>query len=371
MSRSERPRRVVLVSVHYLESQRKAGFHWLTEAYWRQGWDVTFVTASLSWLSKLRRDHRFTYPVRQEANHLRQVRERMASYVLFTPWHPANFRSSALNSLSGPLFRRYGRADIGALAGPVAEADLVIFESTPGLLLYRRFRELNPRARFVYRVSDDLRLLNNHPVVLDAERQIAPEFDLVSVPSGYMQGLFPGLENVRVDSHGLEKHLFDAPSADPYGDHSRPNAVFVGNSHFDYDFLERASRLTPGWTFHIIGPIAGIPPLPNVVTYGEIPFAATIPFLQHADVGLQIRAYSSGAESLSDSLKVLQYSYCRLPVVAPDFLRSARANVVHYRPGDDASVGAALSTALAMDRAAIRRDDICSWDELAVKLVAA
>ncbi|MBI5947802.1 MAG: glucuronosyltransferase [Chloroflexi bacterium] len=364
-------RRVVLVSGHYLESHRKAGFHWLAEAYWQQGWDVTFVTASLSWLSKLRRDHRFAYPVREEANRLREVRERLRSYVLFTPWHPANLRLGALNWLSAPLFRRYGRASIGELTEPVANADVIIFESTPGLLLCRQFRELNPRARFIYRVSDDLRLLNSHPVVLEVEREVAPAFDLVSVPSRAMLQLFTGLDNVRLDLHGIEKGQFDAPSGDPYGDHSRPVAVFAGNSHFDHDFLERASRLMPGWAFHIVGPIAGIPALPNVTTYGEMPFAATIPYLQHADVGLQIRAYSPGAESLSDSLKVLQYSYCQLPIVAPDFLRSSRANVVYYRPGDDASITGALTTALAMDRGAIPIDDICSWGELASRLVAA
>jgi len=31
-------KRVVLVSGHYFESRRRAGFHWLAEAYWRAGW---------------------------------------------------------------------------------------------------------------------------------------------------------------------------------------------------------------------------------------------------------------------------------------------------------------------------------------------
>src|SRR2546430_1855357 len=78
---ARRMKRVMLITSHYLESQRKAGFHFLADAFWRAGWDVTFTTVSLSWLSWLRKDQRFQYPVRQEAKRLRQIKERLASYV--------------------------------------------------------------------------------------------------------------------------------------------------------------------------------------------------------------------------------------------------------------------------------------------------
>jgi len=48
---------------------------------------VTFVTASISQLSRLRRDYRFQYPISGEANRLKPLRERLASYVLFTAFH--------------------------------------------------------------------------------------------------------------------------------------------------------------------------------------------------------------------------------------------------------------------------------------------
>ena len=52
-------RRVILVSGHYLGSKRRAGFHHLAQAYGSLGWDVTFVTAAISLLSRLRGDYRF------------------------------------------------------------------------------------------------------------------------------------------------------------------------------------------------------------------------------------------------------------------------------------------------------------------------
>src|SRR5947207_15002227 len=99
-------KRVVFVTSHYLESDRKAGFHWLAEAMWRAGWHVLFFTESVSWLSLLRRDPRCKYPLFRERHHLRRVRDRLASYVWLTPFHPINLRSSFLNRLSAGLLKR-------------------------------------------------------------------------------------------------------------------------------------------------------------------------------------------------------------------------------------------------------------------------
>ncbi|MGH2584924.1 MAG: glucuronosyltransferase [Dehalococcoidia bacterium] len=368
LSSPRRAKRAVLVSVHYWGSKRRAGFHWLADALWRAGWEVVFVTASVSWLSTLRRDFRMAYGVRREANRLLVVRERLRQYVWFTPWHPANLRDERLNRLSSPLFRRYGELRLGPLADVARGADLFIFESTPGLLLFDRFKRLAPDARFVYRVSDDLRLLRSHPVVLEAERRSAPRFDLVSVPSASMLHLFPGLDNVMVNPHGIRADLFDADAPSPYPAGGGRNVVFAGMPPFDTDFLTRAARLFPTWQFHIIGPVSGLPGLTNVHAHGERPFEETVPYLKHADIGLHTPTYDPGVESRADSLKVIQYTYCRLPIVAPEFLRSARSHVFPYRPGDDESVRAALTAAAGCDRAGIARDGISSWDDLAALL---
>src|SRR5215470_13217804 len=170
-----RPRevkRVVLVTGHYLESKRQAGFHWLADAYWRAGWEVICFTSAISWLSWLQRNYRMAYPVLREANCLRWVRPGLGSYVWFTPWHPVNLRLRGLNRLVYGLFAQYGILPLGEGEALVQHADLLIFESKPGLLLFERLRRLNPGARYVYRVSDDLRLLrSSHPVVLEAEER--------------------------------------------------------------------------------------------------------------------------------------------------------------------------------------------------------
>ena len=363
-------KKVVLVTGHYWRSKRKAGFHWLADAYHRMGWDVLFFTTSISWVSWLRRDHRSRYKeVLRQRRRIVEVGSNFRSYVWFTPFHPADLRLNWLNRLTSGMFQLYGNLPLGEAEGFIKTADLFVFESTPGLLLVERFRKLNPAARFVYRVSDDLRLLRTHPVVLEAERNLLSRFDLVSVPSPYLFRLFAGkTRNLRLHYHAIRKDLFDREWRNPYERDGLPNLVFVGVSHFDHDFLERASRLFPRWRFHIIGPIDPTPHRANVIFYGEVPFEETVPYIKFADIGLANWAYRPGAESFSDSLKIIQYTYVRLPVVAPDFIRSNRLNVVTYRPGDDQSIANALMAARSMDRSNISVEGIYSWEELAATL---
>ncbi|MBD2297088.1 glucuronosyltransferase [Nostoc sp. FACHB-190] len=357
-------KRVVLVTGHYWNSKRKAGFHWLADAFWHQGWEVIFVTAALSWLSVIRRDYRLAYPVFQEANQLQQMRTNFWSYVWFTPWHPANLRSQLLNRFSYGLFNLYGQLPLDSIEPLLQETDLFIFESTPALLLFERFKLLNPQAQFIYRVSDDLRLLRNHSVVLETEARVAPKFDLVSVPSQHIYHLFADLPNVQLELHGIRKDLFNQEYVNPYPASETPNVVFVGNAHFDYEFLEQASQLFPNWQFHIIGPINNLPKRKNIIAYQELPFESTIPYIKHADIALHTLAYTPGAECFTDSLKIMQYTYCKLPIVAPAYLQSSRPHISYYQPGDAGSIYQALIAAQNYDRCQISTKNIYSWDEL-------
>jgi 2-beta-glucuronyltransferase len=360
-------KRVVLVTAHYFESKRKAGFHWLAEAYWKAGCDVTFVTASLSWLSYFSRDHRLAYPVVKERLRLKPLRERLTSYVWFTPWHPAHLRSDRLNRLSTPFFRGYGDLAMPGLEPIIRQADLFVFESSLGLMLLDRFKHLNPSARYVYRVSDDLRLMRNHPILLEVEARCAPQFDLVSSPSASVHRHFAHLQQAVVQHHGINKDLLDVPTTSPYPPGTR-NFVFVGNAYLDHRFFEIACAERPDYRFHVIGPIPGLEAGPNLFVYGELPFAETVPFLQHADAGLHTLAYSNGAEAFTDSLKVMQYTYLGLPIVAPEFLRSDRPHLFCYQPEDPASIRTALDGALQYDRSQVPRRSVRSWEELAQAL---
>ncbi len=185
----------------------------------------------------------------------------------------------------------------------------------------------------------------NHPVVLQAERRVAGEFDLVSVPSAAIGRKFERLPNVRVHPHGICKELFDRPHARPFDGRWEVNCVFTGRTLLDRHVLTEASRMFPKWGFHVIGPFARLPRAANVIGLGEVDFERTLPYLAHADIGLDTLEPVEGGQCLADSLKIMQYTYCRLPIVAPEFLRSDRRHVFCYRPADRASLKEAFEAA--------------------------
>jgi len=364
-----KPKRVLLITGHYFDSKRKAGFHWLAEAYWRAGWEVIFVTTAISWMSWLQRNYRMAYPIFREAHRLRWMRERLGSYIWLTPWHPVDLGHPWLNRLGHGLFARYGQFSLGTLAPLAREADVFIFESKPGLMLFDRLQQLNPHARWIYRVSDDLRLLRTHRVVLDTESRIAPHFDLISVPNAVLLQRFEHLPQAALHPHGICKSRFNQEDPCPYTDAWETHLVFVGTAYLDRDFIERASAHFSTWAFHLIGPLAGTPRRANVFAYGEMSFDATIPYLKHADIGLHTLICKPGSASFADSLKVIQYTYCRLPIVAPEPMRSTRVNTFYYQPGDAVSMVQALEAARAFDRAKVETEGMHSWAWLARVLV--
>lgn len=354
-------RRVILVSPAYLGSKRRIGFHHLARAYRSLGWEVVFVTAPISFLSRLRGDYRFEYPVREEANRLVHVDDRLASYVLMTRWHPGNLRLPSANRLSSELFRRYARVSLGALASLLPETDLIVFEGTAALLLVPRFRRLAPRARIVYRASDDLRRLRVHPLLLLAEAETVAQVDLTSVPTLEMAAAIGAYGPAQVHPPAIDKEALDRPTTSPFG--AGPAAVFVGVSElFDYETLAAAARLAPHVGFHVVG-LPSREMRANVTFHAEMSYDDVVPYLQHATYALLF--FPPGYPSLGQGNKVAQYSYCRLPIVAPSFFETDRPNMCVYDVGDEGSLGRALAAAEAMPHESSFADGVLSAEKLA------
>lgn len=362
--------RVVFVTLHYLWSKRRVDLHFLADCFNQIGYEALFFTVSLSHLSRIRRDDRLSNPLRSEANQIKTIGG-LSSFVWFRPWHPVNLRYSALNKLSTPLFKKYGDGPLGEAESFIQQADLFIFESTAGIMLFDRFKKLNPGARFVYRVADDMRVMGNHPVILEAEGNAVHRCDLVSLTSSKFSERFSDASDCRVQLHGIDKDVFDREvTTNPYTETSELNVVSVGATLFDREALAIAAELFPNWIFHVFSWDRDLPARDNIIHYGERPFEETVPYLIHADIGLALYKYRDGAEYLAESsLKMMQYTYCRLPILAPRFvMRPDRPHVFGYRAGDDESIRSALIAASQYDRQRIDSAGIDSWSELARKL---
>lgn len=362
-------RTVILITGHYLHSKRRAGFHWIAEALHARRWRVIMMTAPISWLSWLKRDHRMQYDLRREAGRIIWTDDRLGSYVWWTSVHPVSLKFGPLNHAARLVFDRFEQQPLGAIEPEVRTADCFIFESTPALVLAERFRSLNPRARMVYRVSDDLNTLRVHPTLHAREMQLAPLFDRISSPTQSIHDKFAHLAAAHLDRHGVPTLHFEQCDTTPYSDGRRSNAVFVGVARLDHWFIDTVSGARPAIRFHIIGPFDPKTSRDNVNHHGELSFEHTVPYLKFADVGLQTITGGTGAESFADSLKMMQYSWCRLPIVAPDFIETTRDNVVTYTPGNVQSAVAAMDRALLLQRTGDWRRGIQAWHVVAAMLV--
>ena len=357
--------RIVFLSNHWYPSPRRAGFHHLADACHTLGHDVTFATVGFSWLSYARRDFRTRYNgIWQARNRMQAIKPGLQSYVHFTPWHPHTLLLPALNRLTRGVMQKYDKFSLGPLQEAITTAQCIIYESSAALHLFDLCKRLAPKATHVYRVSDDIRILRStHPAMLTTEQRIAPFFDSISVPCAFLQEKFQHCPNTRLHFHGIGKQAFDAASATPYT--TTNNCIFVGNSHLDNQFLTNAASALPHVYFHIIGPMTKSVTLPNVHYYGEMPFASTVPYVKFADVGLQNRVHDTAAASLTDSLKVMQYRYCGLPIVAPTFLNLRREGVFYYQPENAQSCAAAVQQALAHGKHPDYAQEVNSWQDVA------
>jgi 2-beta-glucuronyltransferase len=126
-----------------------------------------------------------------------------------------------------------------------------------------------------------------------------------------------------------------------------------------------AATVRPDIDFHLLGPAPRDAP-PNVIFRAEMPFEAVVPYLQHATFGLLL--FPPGDPRLGGGNKVAQYSYCRLPVVAPAHLSFDGSNICIYETGDEESLRRALTEAEEMPHDPAFAAGVLSAEELALTL---
>lgn len=360
--------KAVLITSHFWNSRRKAGFHHIADSLLKRGFEVLFLTGDVSFLRFLRKDYINSQTTRVKYNTLIRENKNFSQFIKFTYLHPVNFKNEMLNKLALPVIKRYSDElnSHGELNDFLTQSDFIFFESFNGLYWFDHFRHLNKKAKYIYRVSDDIRQLKKHFDLIRHEENIVSKFDLVSVPSEFIYKLFKN-GNVKIHHHGIRKDLFDRVYESPYSGMEN-NFVFTGNAYLDEKFLDDAEMVSKENKFHILGPFRDRS-RGSIKYYGEIKFENTVPYIKYADAGLHTLIHDDRAEAFTDSLKIIQYTYCRLPVIAPDFIKSKRENFVYYVPGNKNEIKNVIEKAKDFDRSMIDISSINSWDEVTEKLL--
>lgn len=347
--------KVVLMTVHMADSARKVNFHFWVEQLLKMGMDVDFVTVGFSHITKYKRNARQFPP---PYNSWVQLDGKLRKFVWRPYIHPFSLGNKFLDFLISPIVSKYPYLMPKQLIEGISNADLFIIENGAGLLLVPRLKRLHPNAKIVYSVCDRIETLGYHPLIVETEKKVLPLFDLIRVPSEAMLNDYDAKYNVKLIPQGLDKSTFDKIRPNPY--ETNKNVISVGDMLFDAETVRLLADNFPDWTFHLFGKKANLENSPkNVIAYGERPFEFLAGYIQHADIGLAPYRDAPNADYLSQSsLKMMQYSYCRLPIVAPKFAASGRSHVCGYESKDDKSKIEAMKKSIGFDKSKIDQSKI-------------
>jgi 2-beta-glucuronyltransferase len=361
--------RVLIVTAQHFASQpRKVDLHFMADALNARGVPVDFLSMRLSLLSRYAGDERWHFARGRPRNRWTEISPLQREFVWTSFLHPVATGRSWVNRLTEPYARRYGARIPSAVGRDLSTYSHILVESGISALTLPELRRRAPRARLIYHAADRLATIGAHPAAHRVLREAIGSIDLVHVMAEAIRADVPEGARILHLAHGIDKAAFDAATTNPYT--TSRNAVSVGDMLFDAAAVATMARAFPDWTFHLFGRRAriGDPPA-NVITHGEVPFAEIVGFIKHADIGIAPYRATRDADYLSQSsLKMIQYSYCRLPIVAPVFAAAGRRHVLAYDTGSPETMIAAFAAAIRFDRTAIDTSGVLDWEEKTMKL---
>ncbi|WP_425506327.1 hypothetical protein [Sulfitobacter maritimus] len=313
---------MVLLTGHFPFQKRRPSMLWVSHHLRAEGWRMTHVTVGYSWLSKVFGDVRLTALDSPPHYGIHHHDPQFTSIYSLPPIHPVKTRSAPLNRLLEPAFKLFTNHWSRLLRVPLSRADLVICESGPPVLLGPLLAEQAPQAARIYRVSDDIRLLNAPDILLRSERDHRP-FTRISTASPHIAARFADHANVTIDPIGIPHQDIRVSTDDPYPrPRPGPIAVCAGTTLLDIPALIRLADLRPNWQIHVLGRLRQTPPARrNIAWHGEQDFNTTLAHIAHADIGLAPYRDEPGVEYQStNSNRILLYRHHGLPTLGPDRL---------------------------------------------------
>ncbi|MCX8996512.1 glycosyltransferase [Rhizobiaceae bacterium BDR2-2] len=360
----------LFLSTHaFLPNTRKTSVHFVSEALAARGHSVETLSVGYSLLTALKSRDLYRQLSREQKGRFRESASRYRSACYLPLLHPFSTGSALFNRAMSPFFDLYGRVLPRFMREAVLRADTVVIESGTSIVFFEAVRRLKPAARTIYFARDLLNTVGASEYLQRLERRIAPQFDRVIVPSSRMAEHLPSGSRVVFVPQGIDKSGFDVCDTSPYPAGSR-NGVAVGNMLFDKNAMTAMALHAPDVTFHFFG--AGIPAdFPqNVTVYGERAFSDIIPYLKFADFGIApYRLTERELYLVESSLKLQQYSYCLLPILAPELMRrGCRANIVAYDPNGETDWAGKVREAATRPHDPAWRDGIATWDDVADRI---
>lgn len=356
----------LVLSAHDYRSPRRANIHFITRELEKLG-TTRFFSLRYSRLSRYTHDPRLSLD--EDANQI-GFHYGVECYLWKTLFHPFNTRRAWLRPLENLMFSLYSRGHNPVLRRWILEADVILLESGVAPIFFDLIKRLNPGAKVLYRASDALDTINVAEYVNTAFARAAPQMNTIALPSKALADGIPSRHNLAFVPHGIDHTVAEQADPSPYGEGI--HAVSVGSMLFDPQFFVLASRRFPQIQFHIIG--CGQPAHAdygsNVHLYGEMPFAQTLPYIKHAQLGIAPYSSINLPIYLRDtSMKLIQYAFFGVPAICPHFIAADYSNRFGYDLGDADSIAAAIERALHPTQP-IRTQPVLNWQQVAERMLS-
>ena len=365
---SERPlgnENFLVLSAHDFRSPRKANLHFITSELVKRG-KTRFFSLRYSLLSKRTGDPRLSLDA--EANKIGTY-QGVECYLWKTLIHPFNTRRKWLRPLESLMYSWYSRGQNPVLRQWIKEATVIVLESGIAPIFFDLIKSLNPNAKILYRASDALDTINVADYIHETFARVAGQLHTIALPSKAMADGIPSKHNLAFVPQGIDHSVTEKADPSPYG--PGVHAVSVGSMLFDASFFVIASKRFPEITFHVIGSGQGADPGygDNVKVYGEMPFAQTLRYIKHAQLG--IAPYSSNnlpAYLRDTSMKLIQYAFFEIPAICPFFIAADYPNRFGYEIGNEETIANAITRAL-IPSSNTARQQVLSWGEVTERLL--
>ena len=355
----------LVLSAHDYRSPRKAGIHFITAELAKRG-HTRFFSLRYSHLSKYTSDPRLSLD--KEANRI-GTHQGVECYLWKTLVHPFNTRRSWLRPAETLMYKWYSQGFNPVLRQWIKEASVIMLESGVAPVFFDLIKRINPQAKILYRASDSLEAINVAEYVSQAFDRIAGDINTIVLPSKALAETVPSRHNLAFVPQGIDHAVADKADPSPYS--GGMHAVSVGSMLFDPSFFVLASKRFPEIQFHLIG--TGHPRHPdygdNVTVYGEMPFAQTLPYIKHAQLGIAPYSSTDLPAYLRDtSMKLIQYDFFGIPSICPTFIAADYPNRYGYEIGDGDSIERAIKRALnPAQRTASPR--VLNWSEVTERML--
>ena len=316
-------KRAVIITGHFPFQKRHGSILWVSHHLQKMGWHVTHVTVGYSWLAYLKQDQRL-----KALGYRPKKGEHIQSDTLTTiyglsPIHPVRsghqIVDKAIAAFRG-LFENYWRP---ILRSSLARSDLVICESGAPVLLAPLVSKYAPQAARIYRVNDDIHLLNAPKFLLEAEVDNQHHFTRISSAN---QGLTNKFRhgNITLDPMGIPRGSLENTRRSPFHrSEGQKISVCAGTTQLDHHALIWIATNRPNWQVHVLGRIKEktLQNIPNLIYHGEVKFDTILGYIAHADIGLAPYIDHQGIEyQTTNSNRMLLYRHHGLPILGPNRL---------------------------------------------------